>query len=615
MATSSAGKTVVVWTRSTSHAGDAATFAECSVRSTPTGSWSTPATVWDDATANVGGGPVGVVWMPARGVYDAAWVCMIGRTTFSGSTVTARSVLLTTSPDAVTWTPGTLDPFTASGSGVTWCYPSDLAWFDDGTDAGQLWASGYATYSASGGVARPVAVVSLDRGATWTHVGSPYGTGTQWQQNATDGTARAVPTALSEPTFYFTSGTAYAVHMVWRCDNDYTFRSVGVVPGASGWSTPQWSSVRGVLTKVSGEPVMHVSGDGTWHLFGRDTTRRLSDQYHCAWGWWTSPDGVTWTARGDFTATGRAAMYGAVTDLPDGSMIVAHAEEDGATWGPASVAVTSFTAPVPSPGSGSWSIRDVRIWDGSMGASAPGLLIDIDGPASSAVQVWRHTVTGVDGSGAYLFDPEKSVALRPLGDAMGAPVGQWWDFEAQQGVTYAYGLSYDDAQPGTDVTLPDAGGWLIPLQDPNLSAPLVVERDGWGDMSPARTQSIVEIPGADYSFAVDFGVPRAAAWTMTTVVMDAEGRQMLLDALSMPGPCYLSMPSDHYPMALGSPYVQPGKPTWTPKGGPSQELWLVQIPLTPIARPVGSVRVHLPGFPGLPQRFKDLATSFENLGS
>lgn len=610
-ATDSSGKTITAWQRASQHAGNAAMLIQFSTRSTPTGSWSAPATLWDDTTTNVGVAPIGLVWMPARGAYAASWVLLAQRATYNTSGgVSLRQARLVTSPTGSAWTSGTLDPFVVSGSGVQFCFPSDLAWYDDGTDAGQLWAAAYATYSTSGGKARPVLIVSLDRGATWTHVGSPYGANTTWHPSA--GTTTQVPTGLSEPTFYFTSGTAYAVHAIWRCDADNTFRTCGLTTGAAGWSTPQWSPVRAVRSSVSGKPNLIVTSDGTWHLFGRDTEKRLSDQYHYQWGWWTSSNGVDWVTRSDFTGLGRAGMYASTTTMPDGSLLVVHGDEDGPQWGPCSVYASGFTAPDDGAPDDQWTIRDIKVWDGTSGAAAPAVVIDVDGPVKGQ-QVWRHTATGDDGLGGYIFDPARSVPLRPLGDAMGTPPGQWWDFEVTQGQTYAYGMTRDTAEAGTAVVVPESAIWLIPLNAPDKAASLHIRESGFGIMQASVTQAVVDVPGATNSYAVDFGRSNPTLPVEAWVIGD-EATAALRAALESRGPYYLSAPPLVYPADLTSPYVMAGADSWSVflsrKRG-----WKVAFALTPVDRPAGSARVKLPGYPGLPSRYQDLPGSYAELGN
>ena len=446
LATSGAnGQILVVWQHARSHVGTGAMFVQGRVRSAA-GQWGAPFPVWDDASATIGVGASGVTFMPARGSYPAQWLLLGQSVTFTSSTsstVASRTPKVRVSTNATSWSALSANPFAGAvyevtgnpGTPVPTVFPSSVLWVDDDSDGGNLYAAAY--MKISGRPWKPLVSVSRDRGATWTILGSPYvSTGA-----VPSGADLTEPTLSPDPSYR--GGVLVwlreeQTHAVWRgALNDL---STMVDPSAAPWTTVgRPDSLAPTIQGVSGLPVVHQAPDGTWHAFLRDWSKNRGDSTHAPWSWWTSPDGVQWVNLGDFTGTGRASMYGGVVDLPDGSMLVVHASEDSATWGPCSV-YTSHLVQVACS-------ADVR-YD----AGPPRVVISTSLPGQPT-RTYTDPITG-----EYVVEPVR------LSDGGGTV---WTDYEVPQGVPITYETPSGTTDP---VIVRELDGlWIIHPVRPELS--------------------------------------------------------------------------------------------------------------------------------------------------
>lgn len=448
-AVGSDGRVLALWTHSKGHAGSGASFVQGAVRSS-TGVWGSPFTVWDESSGTVGAGVCGASFMPARGSFPARWVLIGQRLTFTnstGSSVSSRVPVVYTSADASAWSDLSVAPFAGDwydGDGdplpaASWIFPSDVLWVDDGSDAGLLFAAAYAKFP--GEVTGPLVVVSLDRGATWKHVNR--GPCSALDRGSVPATAELVEPQLfvdpANPTVVTVFLREDTSHTMWRVD----FTDITSLASPSlRWVLTAQTPVSPVIQGVSGLPVVHRDSEGGWHAFLRDVSKPRGDATHYPWTWRTSVDGVQWVDLGDFTGTSRSAMYAAVVDLPDGSMLVVHASEDGAAWGPASVYASHLVIVATSA-----SVR----YDG-----VPRIVVSTTIPGA----VTRvHT------------DPDTGRVVRePVRLSAGGGT-VWTDFEAPQGVPVTYETPSGVTDP---VRLRDSEGvWLIHPTRPDFCTQVV----------------------------------------------------------------------------------------------------------------------------------------------
>lgn len=448
------GSLLALWQHAKDHAGGGNGFVQGAFRSVA-GVWGAPFTVWDDPSPTAAVGGISLTFMPARGSFPARW-CLIGQAvTFSSSTsttVTSRTSKVRTSADGVSWADVGGNPFAGDwydGGGLplaapNWVFPSDILWVDDGTDAGCLFACAYASFP--GERQGPLVVVSLNRGASWKHVN--WGPDTALDRGSVPATANLVePQLLAD-----TAAPGSVIHVYLREDTSSTMWTLALTDWSAAWgSTLRWavsvvSPATAVITGVSGLPVVHRDASGGLHAFLRTTARSFGDATHYPWAWFTSTDGVSWLNQGDFTGTGRAAMYAAAANLPDGSFVLVHASEDGARWGPASVYSSTFTQIQCSA---------VVRYDG-----VPRVEVRTSIP-SPVFRVWT------DAAGNSRRD---QVRINAGNSTM------WIDYEVLPGVPVTY-----DTRSGTTDPVRIRGGeglWLIHPVRPALSMQVTVREQG-----------------------------------------------------------------------------------------------------------------------------------------
>ncbi|MDE9365961.1 sialidase family protein [Luteipulveratus sp. YIM 133132] len=469
------GTAVVLWPHSTTHEGGDSTYV-AGVWSPDAGaSWSGWSKMYDDTAPGRNANPCGLVWMPARGSYPAQFVALV-MTEVSTATPPGRLNFLIRSDDGVTWAKGQA----VSWPSARWAFPSELLWQDDGTDAGILWAAAYVSYDA----AKPtVATVlrSLDRGATWTDAGSPGG--------RTTSVASLEPRLTVRP-----DGSLYCTirqdQPAWKI-----ISSTRAAGAASTWSTPQL-----VLPGASGSPAVHYTSNGEMMMLYREYTRRTVDSYHAPFGWARSVDnGATWKRGPDFTHTGRAMMYAAMTDLPGGSVLVAYGLEDpGRTWARASVFATTFSLLEPAPG------LDVALDL----TGVPTAVLTADA-TSLPYPVYRVTDTGReqinDGTALTVFPVELRDAEAPIG------VPFWYEIQ--------------DATTDVLEVPADSGTWLVHPGDADLSTRVTVAaHEEW---SADLEQDVTLIPGRATPFVTTTGPRQSPAGTFELKVSDAPSNAAL----------------------------------------------------------------------------------------
>lgn len=567
------GRVLCLWTHSRGHSGTGASFAQGSIRS-GAGVWGAPFTAWDDASATVGVSPGGLTFMPARGSFPARWALVGQSMTFSSSTsssVTARAVKVRTSTDGTSWADLGVNPWAGAWYddpdtpvAPSWVIPTDLLWVDDGTDGGNLFAAGYASWP--GHPWEAVVAVSRDRGASWTYLGFPY----------LSRPSALGSTSISEPRLVADPDTPGAVLVFVRDDDHKVMWRGGLVDNTRLASSSGYWIITGrpqtlvqVLQGVSGLPVVHRDSTGGWHAFVRDTAKQRGDLFHCPWNWFTSTDGVQWVSQGDFTGTGRSAMYAAATNLPDGSFLLVHASEDGAAYGPSSVYASIFTQIQCSA---------VVKYD-----AVPRVEVRSSLPAP-VMRVW----TDADGN-----EQREQVRINAGNSTM------WIDYEAPRGVALTYVTKAGTTDP---VRVRETEGlWLIHPVRPALSMQVTVREQG--DVTNDLDLNEVSVMGRANPVTVSGAVRGGDKFTLTVRTETDQDARALTRLLK-----------DGAPLFLGGrrSYMLPA---WVRIGSTSQNrLWqwdgeqrrVWELPCTEIDRPSA---VDLPSL----YRIRDLNLSIRAL--
>ena len=299
---------------------------------------------------------------PAGLAWDAAtkrWIVLGLETTYNseGTKIIHYGLRWVTSPDAKVWTISEPLPIQEAA----WIFASDLK------IVGKTWVvTAYGSFRGST-TTEPMVNTSTDGGATWTG----------WHG------VKGLPTGIK----YFEPQVIRHPELGWFMAIRNNVDTIMMARSADGIT---WNYSGIAVVGVSGEPELGITTDGTLVMLLRQ--QPLRDDTHGEWAMATSTDGVWWDYSTEWPDDGRFMMYGALAQVPGGSMIAVYASEDDVNrmWGTSSIMalrldpapvgpVAPVDPPLPSevPLRSSWRYLGFRMnGDGTESMVSPELPLD-----------------------------------------------------------------------------------------------------------------------------------------------------------------------------------------------------------------------------------------------
>ena len=528
-ASDGASTAVIGWKQDSGHVSTATGDAVVRVTRDRGKTWTAAAPVAPRRAGDPARSLAGLTWNPKQRLFIVLLHEMV---VDSKGNITSRSCRLLSSPDGTSWQP--------YGSALTWpseanwVFPSDVAWVDDGAD-GVLLVGAYASLPSSPGWPTLI-LTSSDNGASWALSNFPRPASGQ---------------DSVEPRFAVRQGRVW---VTTRNDKSWTLLLYVSDDFGATWGTP-----RLVASDASGEPSIVALADGTLVVWYRDLANEIpggsKSRVHAPFAMLVSTDeGASWTNLGDPTKTGLPSMYAGMAQFDDGSVIAVHSLEGSTSslWASAAVFVSRIV---------SLSIS------ATVGRTIAGLPVVRVRTASTSA--WRR----VDGG--------EWERVRQVVDASGALV----DAEAPAGRTVTYATSVRPGAPSTTVrTQSPKTLWLVVPDDPEASAPLLVQDGGAHAWEPKRTVATLEIPGGR-PFSRDFG-SSGRSGSIAVWCLDARDIARVTSALEVPGAKMLLIPADMWILARVPRWVMVTGTQEQAHGiSTDEQTWGITMSVIPTARP------------------------------